>query len=147
MTISVAAATQPTAGSNNYRHYIIDLYGVKNSTMSYYKCSMPSLSCLLSFYTIPISLFFNSKIFFYFLVLICIKIWYIVFTGFSSAREEMEFLLENLVGLACTTTHTCIVNHIQHTYAHTSSCIHTCSHAALKNLCITKYDSTLYSLI
>ena len=31
--------------------------------MSYSKCAMPSLSCLLSFYTIPISLFFNSKIF------------------------------------------------------------------------------------
>ena len=29
--------------------------------MSYSKCAMPSLSCLLSFYTIPISLFFNSK--------------------------------------------------------------------------------------
>ena len=41
--------------------YIIDLYGVKDSTMSYSKCAMPSLSCLLSFYTIPIALFFNSK--------------------------------------------------------------------------------------
>ena len=29
--------------------------------MSYSKCAMPSLSCLLSSYTIPISLFFNSK--------------------------------------------------------------------------------------
>ena len=37
--------------------------------MSYSKCAMPSLSCLLSFYTIPMSLFFNSKNFFYFLVL------------------------------------------------------------------------------
>ena len=48
--------------------YIIDLYGVKDSTMSYSKCAMPSLSCLLSFYTIPISLFFNLKNF-YFLVI------------------------------------------------------------------------------
>ena len=46
-----------------YRDYIIDLYGVKASTMSNSKCVMPSLSCLLSFYTIPISLFFISKIF------------------------------------------------------------------------------------
>ena len=39
-----------------YRDYIIDLYGVKDSTMSNFKCAMPSLSCILSFYTIPISL-------------------------------------------------------------------------------------------
>ena len=39
-----------------YRDYIIDLYGVKDSPMSNSKCAMPSLSCLLSFYTIPISL-------------------------------------------------------------------------------------------
>ena len=36
--------------------------------MSYSKCAMPSLSCLLSFYTIPISLFFEFEEFFYFLV-------------------------------------------------------------------------------
>ena len=36
-----------------YRDYIIDLYGVKHCTVSN---SMPSLSCLLSFYTIPISI-------------------------------------------------------------------------------------------
>ena len=40
--------------------------------MSYSKCAMPSLSCLLSFYTIPISLFFNSK-FFYFLVISMVR--------------------------------------------------------------------------
>ena len=51
-----------------YRDYIIDLYGVKDSTMSYSKCAMPPLSCLLSFYTIPISIFFEFKEFFYFLV-------------------------------------------------------------------------------
>ena len=44
-----------------YRDYIIDLYGVKHCTVSNSKCAMPSLSCLFSFYTIPISLFFNSK--------------------------------------------------------------------------------------
>ena len=35
--------------------------------MSYSKCAMLSLSCLLSFYTIPISLFFEFKDFFNFL--------------------------------------------------------------------------------
>ena len=39
-----------------YRDYTIDLYGVKDSTMSNSKCAMPSLSCLLYFYTIPITL-------------------------------------------------------------------------------------------
>ena len=34
--------------------------------MSYSKCAMPSLSCLLSFYTIPISFFFEFKDFFLF---------------------------------------------------------------------------------
>ena len=34
--------------------------------MSYSKCAMPSLSCLLSFYTIPISLFFEFEEFFLF---------------------------------------------------------------------------------
>ena len=63
-------SSHPTHSRRQYRDYIIDLYGVKDSTMSYSKCAMPSLSCLLSFYTIPISLFFNSKIFFYFLVII-----------------------------------------------------------------------------
>ena len=33
-----------------YRDYI-DLYGVKHGTVSNSKCAMPSLSCLLSFYT------------------------------------------------------------------------------------------------
>ena len=51
----------PTHSRQRYRDYIIDLYGVKDSTTSYSKCAMPSLSCLLSFYTIPISLFFNPK--------------------------------------------------------------------------------------
>ena len=37
-----------------YRDYIIDLYGVKDSTNSNSKCGMPFLSFLLSFYTIPI---------------------------------------------------------------------------------------------
>ena len=41
-----------------YRDYIINLYGVKHSTVSNTKYAMPSLSCLLSFYTIPISLIF-----------------------------------------------------------------------------------------
>ena len=44
----------------------MDLYGVKDSTMSYSKCAMPSLSCLLSFHTIPISLFFEFEDFFLF---------------------------------------------------------------------------------
>ena len=39
-----------------YRDYIIDLYGVEDSTMSNSKCGMPFPSCLLSFCTIPISL-------------------------------------------------------------------------------------------
>ena len=39
-----------------YRDYIVDLYGVKHCTVSNSNCVMPSLSCLLSFYTIPISL-------------------------------------------------------------------------------------------
>ena len=38
-----------------YRDYIIGSYGVKHSTVSNSKCAMSSLSCLLSFYTIPIS--------------------------------------------------------------------------------------------
>ena len=41
-----------------YRDYIINLYSVKHSTVSNTKYAMPSLSCLLSFYTIPISLIF-----------------------------------------------------------------------------------------
>ena len=63
-------SSHPTHSRRQYRDYIIDLYGVKNSTMSYSKCKMLSLSCLLSFYTIPKSLLFNSKNFFYFLVYI-----------------------------------------------------------------------------
>ena len=39
-----------------YRDYIINLYGVKHSTVSNSKCAIPSLSCLFYFYTIPISL-------------------------------------------------------------------------------------------
>ena len=41
-----------------YRDYIINLYSVKHSTVSNTKYAMPSLFCLLSFYTIPISLIF-----------------------------------------------------------------------------------------
>ena len=43
------------------RDYIIYFYGVKHSTWTITKCAMPALSCLLSFYTIPISLIFFSK--------------------------------------------------------------------------------------
>ena len=62
-------SSHPTHSRRQYRDYIIDLYGVKDSTMSYSKCAMPSLSCLLSFYTISISLFFIRRIL-YFLVYI-----------------------------------------------------------------------------
>ena len=46
-----------------YGDFIIDLYGVKHSTVSNPKFGMPSLSCLLYVYTISISSLFNLKIF------------------------------------------------------------------------------------
>ena len=55
--------------------------------MSYSKYAMASLSYLLSFYTIPISLFFNSN-FFYFLVsllFLCIHA-YIKSSGFIGGK-------------------------------------------------------------
>ena len=39
--------------------YVIYLYGVKHSTVSNTNYAIQSLSCLLSFYTIPISLIFK----------------------------------------------------------------------------------------
>ena len=44
--------------------------------MSYSICEMPSLSCLLSFYTIPISLFFNSKNFLFSSICMCNRDWF-----------------------------------------------------------------------
>ena len=57
--------------------------------MSYSKCAMPSLSCLLSSYTIPISLFFELEEFFYFLVsllFLCMHA-YIKSSGFTGGKK------------------------------------------------------------
>ena len=53
-----------------YRNHIIYFYSVKHFTVNNTKCAMPSLSCLLSFYTIPISPIYSffisySPFFFY----------------------------------------------------------------------------------
>ena len=57
--------------------------------MSYSKCAMPSLSCLLSFNTIPISHFFEFKEFFLFSSLpsfLCMHA-YIKSSGFTGGKE------------------------------------------------------------
>ena len=103
-----------------YRDYIIDLYYVKHSTMSNSKCAMPSLSCLLSFYTIPISLFFEFEDFFYFLLSLlflcmhaCIhKVQWINRRQGAKVPKKITILPENgNVGL-----HVCAKFH-NHTYA------------------------------
>ena len=49
---------------SNNSDYIINLYGVKDSTMSNSKCAKLFLSCLLSFYTISMSLILYFEEFF-----------------------------------------------------------------------------------
>ena len=60
---------------------------VKDSTMSHSICAMPSLSCLLSFYTIPISLFFISKNFYFLVSLLFLCMYaYIKSSGFIGGK-------------------------------------------------------------
>ena len=49
------------SAGQQYRDYIINLYGVKYSTVSNTKYAMPSLSCLPSFIPSLYRSFFNSK--------------------------------------------------------------------------------------
>ena len=86
--------------------------------MSYSKCAMPSLSCLLSFYIIPISLFFNSKNFLFsslpsFFMHVCIhKVQWIHKRQGAKAPKKIANLPDNgNVGL-----HVCAKFH-DHTYA------------------------------
>ena len=76
--------SHPTHSRQQYRDYIINLYGVKHSTVNNTKYAMPSLSCLLSFYTIPFLIqrifhsFFLYKVLPYFVMSIkhCIQYMY-----------------------------------------------------------------------
>ena len=69
-----------------YRDYIINLYDVKHCTVSNFKCKMPSLSCLLSFYTIHIHpSLFNSKNFMVSLLFLCMHA-YIKSSGFIGGK-------------------------------------------------------------
>ena len=47
--LSDTGISEVCSSRRQYRDYTIDLYGVKDSTMSNSKCAMPSLPCLFSF--------------------------------------------------------------------------------------------------
>ena len=102
------------------RDYIIDLYGVKDSTTSNSKCAMISLSCLLSFYTIPISLFFEFEEFlcsslpsFFMHACIC-KVQWIYRRQGAEAPKKITILADNgNVGLRDVCVQSFMITHTQ----------------------------------